>query len=301
MNKLLAVINKLLHPPKWILFSMPWLVFAVLIFILATGQNNSTPAYIIYSMSAYSLVIWTLAIPKLIKQIQAAISSNKVIQKLFSLKIIRQYFNNLSFRGSISIYQGIASNLFYAIFRLITGICYASVWFLSMAVYYFVLCSLRTYLIICYHRYNSKMGVRCYQRTAFFLFLLNILMGGMILLMVQTNSGYSYPGYIIYVSAIYTFYTMIVSIINIVKFRKFGNPILSAAKVLNFISAMMSILGLQTAMISHFLKNGEAYRKMMNMITGGCVYGIVILIAVYMLLHSRKIKRDVKSIEPIGK
>ena len=132
MNKLLAVINKLLHPPKWILFSMPWLVFAVLIFILATGQNNSTPAYIIYSMSAYSLVIWTLAIPKLIKQIQAAISSNKVIQKLFSLKIIRQYFNNLSFRGSISIYQGIASNLFYAIFRLITGICYASVWFLSL-------------------------------------------------------------------------------------------------------------------------------------------------------------------------
>ena len=115
--------------------------------------------------------------------------------------------------------------------------------------------------------------------------------------MVQTNSGYSYPGYIIYVSAIYTFYTMIVSIINLVKFRKFGNPILSAAKVLNFISAMMSILGLQTAMISHFLKN----RKMMNMITGGCVYGIVILIAVYMLLHSRKIKRDVKSIEPIGK
>ena len=74
MNKLLAVINKLLHPPKWILFSMPWLVFAVLIFILATGQNNSTPAYIIYSMSAYSLVIWTLAIPKLIKQIQAALS-----------------------------------------------------------------------------------------------------------------------------------------------------------------------------------------------------------------------------------
>ena len=64
---------------------------------------------------------------------------------------------------------------------------------------------------------------------------------------------------------------------------------------------MMSILGLQTAMISHFLKNGEAYRKMMNMITGGCVYGIVILIAVYMLLHSRKIKRDVKAIEPIGK
>lgn len=63
----------------------------------------------------------------------------------------------------------------------------------------------------------------------------------------------------------------------------------------------MSILGLQIAMISQFSKNGESYHKMMNMITGGCVYGIVILITVYMLLHSRKIKKDVKAIEPIGK
>lgn len=129
------------------------------------------------------------------------------------------------------------------------------------------------------------------SENRFFLFFLNIPMGGMILLMVQTNSGYSYPGYIIYVSALYTFYTMTVSIINLVKFGKLGNPILSAAKVLNFISAMMSILGLQTAMISQFSKNGESYRKMMNMITGGSVYGIVILIAVYMLLHSKKTKR----------
>lgn len=301
MNKLLAVIDKLLHPPKWILLSVPWMVFAVLLFILTTGHSQSTPAYIIYGMSAYSLVIWILAIPKLIKQIRTAISNSKAVQKIFSHKIIRQYFNNLSFRGSISIYQGIAVNLFYAIFRLITGICYASVWFLSMAVYYFVLCSLRTYLIIYYHRDTSKTGIRCYQRTAFSLFLLNIPMGGMILLMVQTNSGYSYPGYIIYVSALYTFYTMTVSIINLVKFRKLGNPILSAAKVLNFISAMMSILGLQTAMISQFSKNGESYRKMMNIITGGSVYGVVILIAVYMLLHSKKIKKDVKAIEPIRK
>lgn len=49
------------------------------------------------------------------------------------------------------------------------------------------------------------------------------------------------------------------------------------------------------------LKNGEAYHKIMNMITGDCIYGIVILITVYMLLHSRKIKKDVKAIEPIGK
>ena len=129
------------------------------------------------------------------------------------------------------------------------------------------------------------------------LFLLNIPMGGMIVLMVRTNSGFSYPGYIIYLSALYTFYTMITSTLKLAKFRKLGSPILSAAKVLNFIDAMMSILGLQTAMISRFSENGESYRKMMNAITGGFVYGIVILIAVIMLLHNIKIRKKVETIE----
>lgn len=59
----------------------------------------------------------------------------------------------------------------------------------------------------------------------------------------------------------------------------------------------LSILGLQTAMISRFSENGEAYRKMMNTITGGFVYGIVIVIAITMLLHSKKSQKKVESIE----
>lgn len=161
-----------------------------------------------------------------------------------------------------------------------------------------VLGGLRAYLISSYRRREAgglPFEYRCYRRTAWLLFLLNIPMGGMIVLMVRTNSGFFYPGYIIYLSALYTFYTMAVSIVNLVKFRKLGSPILSAAKVLNFVSAMMSILGLQTAMISRFSVNGENYRRLMNAVTGGFVYGIVVMIAVYMLLHSRKIRKKGES------
>ena len=119
----------------------------------------------------------------------------------------------------------------------------------------------------------------------------------MIVLMVLTNSGFSYPGHIIYLLALYAFYAMVVSILNLAKFRKVGSPILSAAKVLNFVAARMSILCLQTAMISRFSTNGEEYRKLMNAITGGFVYGIVVVIAVYMLLHSRKIRKKVDFFE----
>ena len=74
------------------------------------------------------------------------------------------------------------------------------------------------------------------------------------------------------------------------------SPILSAAKMLNFVSAMMSVLGLQTAMISAFSTNGEEYRKLMNTLTGSFVYGTVVIIAVYMIIKaSIKRKRVVTS------
>ena len=117
--------------------------------------------------------------------------------------------------------------------------------------------------------------------------------------MVLTNSGYSYPGYVIYLSAMYTFYTLVISVINLVRFRRLGSPILSAAKVLNFIAALMSILGLQTAMIAQFSTEGDGYRKMMNAITGGAVWLFVILIAVYMLCRSSKMRDEVKADEQI--
>ena len=222
---------------------------------------------------------------------------SKIMQRANASKFAGRYLHDLAFRGSVGIYQGMAVNAFYVVFRIVAGIRYASVWFVSMAVYYLVLGGLRAYLILCYRRRSPESERRCYRTTAWLLFLLNIPMGGMIALMVRTNSSFSYPGSIIYLSALYTFYTMVMSILNLVRFRRLGSPILSAAKVLNFISAMMSILGLQTALISRFSENGEFYQKRMNAVTGGCVYGIVILLAVIMLLHSRKPEKKVDTVE----
>ena len=291
------MLSKLLHPPKWVLLIVPTVVFAALIFIFATDKTESALAYPVYCMSAYSLCVLIAAVPQMTKRIKSAIMSTRAAQKAASSVVVSRYLHDLAFRGSISIYQGMTVNFFYVIFRIVAGIRYASVWFISMAVYYLVLGGLRAYLIFSYRRRDANSEYRCYRRTAWLLFLLNIPMGGMIVLMVRTNSGFFYPGYIIYLSALYAFYTMVTSIINLAKFRKVGSPILSAAKVLNFVAAMMSILGLQTAMISRFSTNGEAYRKLMNTITGGFVYGIVVVIAVSMLLHSRNIRKKVDFLE----
>lgn len=292
MKKAKMTLNRLLYPPRVVLAAVPTVSFAALIFIFAANKTESMPAYFIYTMSAYSLIILIMAFPELIRKTKSAVQNSKAADIIRSTAIGRHYIDDIKFRGEVSIYQGMAVNFLYVIFKAASGIYYRSVWFLAMAVYYLVLGLLRTYLIYCYKHKGQRTEYRCYRNVAFMLFLLNIPMGVMILLMIETDSGFSYPGYVIYLSALYMLYSFIISIVNIVKFRKLGNPVLSASKALNFVAAMMSVLGLQTAMISRFSSDGDGYRRFMNTVTGGSVYGIVIIIAVYMLIHSRKFRKE---------
>ena len=290
MKRARALLKKLLHPPKWVLLTLSPIVFAALTYVLLKGKN-SMPTYTIYCMSAYCLTIWILPLPRLFRKVKASIT-----RWLTGMAFGRKYVGDLAFRGCISIYQGMMANFLYVMFRIFIGVRYASVWFITIAVYYLLLGIMRLSLVLSCRSRNVKSELRCYRRTAWLLFLLNI---GMIVLMVLTDSGYSYPGYVIYLSALYIFYAVILSVVNLVRLRKLGSPVLSAAKILNFVAALMSMLGLQTAMISQFAAEGENFRRIMNAITGGGVWFSVILIAVYMLLHSRKMK-EVKSVESRG-
>ena len=293
MKRAQEILYRFLHPPKWILLILPPIVFAVLTYVLYFGKSG-IPAYLAYGMSAYCLVIWVLPIPKLSRKAKAY-----TVQHLNGTAFGRRYLGDLAFRGSVSLYSGMTVNFLYVVFRIFVGIRHASVWDMTIAVYYLLLGLMRLSLILSYYSRTVKSELRCYCRMAWLLFALNIPMGGMILLMVLTDSGYSYPGYVIYLSALYTFYTVILSVVNIARFRKLGSPILSAAKILNLVAALMSLLGLQTAMIAQFSDGEGNFRVKMNAATGGTVWFAVILIAVYMLLHSRKMK-EVKSLEPLG-
>ena len=68
--------------------------------------------------------------------------------------------------------------------------------------------SLRGYLIWGYYRRKIRGPLyecRCYRRAAWLLFLLSLPMIGVIVLMVRADASFSYPGYMIYLSALYAF------------------------------------------------------------------------------------------------
>ena len=93
--------------------------------------------------------------------------------------------------------------------------------------------------------------------------------------------------------AAYTFYAITIAIINVVKYRKYGSPILSAAKVINLTAALVSILSLETAMLSQFGdKKDEYFRQIMTSVTGGVISVLVLGMAIFMLVCSTRKLRN---------
>ena len=224
-------------------------------------------------------------------------------EKIQKSPLCDRYLHNRAFRGIVGVWGGTAANLAFAAFRFVLGTLTASVFLLSSAVYYLIIGGMRASLGFAYRARARRGGFsyecRLYRRTARLLFLLNLPMGGMILLFVRTSPTVPYPGVTIYASATYTFYMMTLSIVNLVKYRRVGSPILSAAKALNFVAALFSLLGLQNALILTFSGEG-AYRIMMNTLTGSAVYAAVIAVAIFMLRHPPKEPEEVP-LEQIGK
>lgn len=278
MKRMAEGVRRLLHPPKWVHFTVSPAVFAALAFVMLSGRNDGIPAYLLYGMSAYCLVISVLPMPAQIRAAKAAL-----VRRAERTAFGDRYLSDPVFRGGVSLRQGMLANLLYVAFRTVVGIRHASVWSLSVAAYYLALAMLRLSLIFGYRRRAEIDELRCCRRTAWLLLLLMLPMGGMIVLMVRTNAGYSYPGYVIYLSAAYTFYTVIEAAVRLARLRRLGSPILSAAKAVSLIAALMSVLGLQTALIAQFSVRGDGFRQTMNAITGGAVWLCVMLTAICML------------------
>lgn len=199
---------------------------------------------------------------------------------LFS-PFLARYRADLAFRGRVSLYLSAILNFAYVLLRAVVGFRLRSVWLLSLAAYHLALGLLRVYLIVGVRRGADEH--RRYRTTAWLLLALNLTVGGMIIQMVRDHANFVYAGPLIYLSAAYAFYALGMAVANIVRFRRLGSPILSAAKALNWVAAMISVLGLQTALLARFSVGSPAFSRLMNMLTGSAVYVLVILTALYML------------------
>mgnify|MGYP003314828756 CR=1 FL=1 len=99
--------------------------------------------------------------------------------------------------------------------------------------------------------------------------------------------------YLIFAFATYAFYSFIMAVVNVVRYRKLVNPIFSAAKMLSLASAMVSMLALQTAMLTEFSGiEQEIFARNMNFVTGSAVCLLIFGMAVWMIYRAdREMKK----------
>ena len=299
MERFREILKKLLFlPPLATLFiSFPSFLF---VFCVLGMGIDGTAAYVSYALSAYALIITSTGFTRIVQAVRNGIDSHPLMKKLLEHPLSGRYLTDVAFRAEISLYPSFFINMLYAAVKMISGILYHSVWFISLSVYYILLAIMRFLLLTSARRKPIKSDTAAefkrYRMCGILLAFMNLALSGIILFIVRQEGGYDYPGVLIYVMAMYAFYAVIMAAINIVKFRKRGSPILSAAKAINLTAALVSMLALETAMLSQFGQNDDHFfRQIMTASSGGTVCVFVLGMAVYMIVHATKQLKKLES------
>lgn len=265
--------------------------FACVIAALSGQVKSRVIEYIAYLLSAYALILSVTGMIRIVNFIRNDMREQPWIKTLMGIPTVEKLAKESMFRTEMALYPGFCMNVLYVIFKTSMGIYYRSAWFLSLGLYYLALAIMR-FMLIHYMRFKKQTAgkndeLRRYRMCGCMLFLINAALVGITILAVKKNDGFTYPGYLIYVMAMYAFYSAIAAVINLVKYRKYGSPVMSAAKVVNMSTALVSIFSLETAMLARFGGDGtEQFRVTMTALTGAGVSLIVIGMAVYMLVRS---------------
>lgn len=281
MEQYKKILRRVLCPGSFLTVLFVLIGAGSLVYTFANGLDHTVFAYVSYPLSAYALVL-------------LLVNSSALFQKgktwLEKKSYGQSFLHDQEYRETVSLYVGLFSNLLYAAFKAVTGILYHSTWFGAIAGYYLILSVIRFLLLRSVRKKGSyEDELRRYRLSGILMLLLNIAMSAMIAQMVWQNQTYRYPGFIIYASAAYTFYSITVAIINLFQYHKMDHPVLSAAKMLAFGTALLSLFALQTALIAEFGEADEVFRQLMNTITGSVVLGLVLFMSIYMIARANKL------------
>lgn len=261
------IIYKLFHPNKIIGCPICIISTILLIYVFSLHIEKTPIAYVSYLLSAYSLILFIIWFIK-----ACHFSSNFIKEtKLYILYKKREHIIL-----KITLIVSSIFSLGYGILKLSTGIYYKSWWFITFAIYYLILCIMKSLLLKDIKSFGENIDKEYHKlkNTGIILLLLNIVLTGMIILIIRHDYYFSYPGYLIYAIAMYDFYLIISAFINVFKYKNNKSPIISASKCISLTFAMISMLSLEVAMIYEFGDNDNNFKLIMTSCTG---FGICLI------------------------
>jgi hypothetical protein len=247
--------------------------------------TESPLAYISYVLAAYTLTVWCFKIPSLIQFFKTFKNENKYA---------RRWFEDTRLRINVSLYGSLVWNALYGIFQLWLGFYHNTFWFYSLGAYYVCLALMRFFLAKHTSKYEpgEKMYTELlkYRNCGWVFLLMNLALSLIVFFMVYFNRTFEHHMITTIAMAAYTFTTFTYAIVNVVKYRKYNSPVFSASKAISFTAALVSMLTLESTMLTTFsdgTMSAEGQKWMLGL-TGGTVSVLVVATAIYMIVTGTK-------------
>lgn len=283
MERLSGCLRRLFFPHGALFLLLLPLSLSLLVYSLGSGQAAAWIQYPSYLLSAYTLAALCCKLPALIRFWKRLNRENK---------LLAAYNSSARLRMNLSLYAALVLNSLYAVFQFCLGLHQRTLWYFAMAAYYLILAVMR-YSLLLYsieHRpgENRREELRRYRFCGIILLGINLVLAVMVFRITWKKPAFAQNEIVCIAMAAFTFTAFIQAFVNMIRYRRYKSPVFSAAKVIGFTSAMVSMLTLETAMLAAFGQGEDGFAQVMTGLTGGAVVLAVLLLAVHMITKSTR-------------
>lgn len=285
------IFKAILFPPVAVPLILLPIATVLLVYAMAYVGTETPVAYFAYALSAYTLTIICLRIPRLVRFFKAFRQENR---------FAKRWMDDERLRIKVSLYGSLVWNVEYAAFQLWLGFTRGSVWFFSLSAYYLSFAVMRFFLArhTRSHRRNEDRESEFirYRACGWIFLLLNLFLSVMVFFMVYFDRANEYTEIIAIAMAAYTFTSFVLAIVSLVKYRKYDSPVYSASKIISLAAACVSILTLEASMLHVFGKSESVvFRRTMLAVTGVAVSVFIVVMAIYMIVRATKQLKRIRS------
>jgi len=279
------------HPVLTGLLAIAAAVLLVYSFVCLETENPVSIAA--YALSFYALAIVCLRVPALIRLVLRLKRENKYVAR---------YISDMRLRMNFSLFWAFVFNAIYAAFQLGLGLWHHSVWFYTMAVSYLLLAMMRLSLVSYTGRHAPgeirELEWKKYRICGVCLLVMNLSLSIMIAYFVLRIRIFRHHEITTIAMAAYSFAALAFAIRNAIRCKQYQSPAYSAAKSISLVSAIVSMLTLENAMLTTFgQKNSESLWQIMLGASGAGVILAVMGISLYMLVNAQKNLKMMKYIQ----
>lgn len=307
-SKWQACLQKLINPPIWVhvvTYCTAVLSAAGSLLLLLVDYEKAWFSVLVYTLFGIAALSLGYAVYLTVRY--AGKAKRAVISFLERHDFTYLLLRNYGFRTIILLIVSFMMSLIISVFNAYLGITLRSIWYGALAAYYIFLALMRGGILVHHQRKIGKRNrqeeremegkqISTYRNCGWVLLILNATLSSAIAQMIFDDRHFTYAGWIIYAYAAYAFYKITMSIINLVRATKQDDLTVQAIRNINLIDATVSILALQTALLTTF-SGGNVDISLFNTLTGCVVSALAIGLSIFMIIKGSKLKKEWKKKE----